>query len=52
VLDGQRRNTAGGEEGRRPRRRAGVPDEGLANTGNQGVQEHQGEVRGQFQYPI
>jgi hypothetical protein len=34
VLDGQRRNTAGGEEGRRARRRAGVPGEGPANTVN------------------
>jgi hypothetical protein len=50
VLDGQGRNTAGGEEGQQPRRRAGVPGEGLANTGNQGAQEHQGEVRVRFPY--
>jgi hypothetical protein len=52
VLDGQGRNTAGGEEGWRPRRRAGVPSEGPANTGNQGAQEHKGEVIGRFPYPI
>jgi hypothetical protein len=52
MLDGQRRNTAGGKEGPRPRRRAGVPGEGPVNTGNQGAQEHQGEVRGRFPYPI
>jgi hypothetical protein len=52
VLDGRRRNTAGGEEGQRPRRRAGVPGEGLANTGNQGAQKHRGEVRGRFPYLI
>jgi hypothetical protein len=51
VLDGQGQNTAGGEEGRRPRRRTGVPGEGPANTGNQGAQEHQGEVMGRFPYP-
>jgi hypothetical protein len=51
VLDGQGQNTAGGEEGPRPRRCAGVPGKGLANTGNQGMQEHQGEVMGRFPYP-
>jgi hypothetical protein len=51
VLDGQGRNTADGEEGRRPRWCAGVPSEGPANTGNQGAQEHQGEVMGRFPYP-
>jgi hypothetical protein len=52
VLDGRRRNTAGGEEGRRPRRRASVPGEGPANTGNQCAQEHQGEIRIRFPYLI
>jgi hypothetical protein len=52
VLDGRRRNTAGGKEGRRPRWRAGVPGEGPANTGNQSVQEHQGEIRIRFLYLI
>jgi hypothetical protein len=42
---------AGGEEGRRPRQRAGVPGEGPANTGKQGVQEQRGEVRVRFRYP-
>jgi hypothetical protein len=51
VLDEQGRNTAGGEEGRRPRRRAGVPGEGPANTGKQGAKEHRGEVRVRFPYP-
>jgi hypothetical protein len=50
VLDGQEWNTAGGEEGWRLRRRPGVPGEGPANTGNQGAQEHQGEVRVRFPY--
>jgi hypothetical protein len=48
VIDGQGRSTAGGKERRRPRRRAGVPGEGPVNTGNQGAQEHQGEVRVRF----
>jgi hypothetical protein len=39
-------NTAGGEEGRRPRWRAGVPGEGPANVGNHDVHKHRGEVRG------
>jgi hypothetical protein len=43
-------NTAGGEEGRWPRRRAGIPGEGPANTGNQGVHKHRGEVRERFPY--
>jgi hypothetical protein len=51
VLDEQGRNTAGGDEGRRPRRRAGVPGEGPTNTGKQGTQEHRGEVRVLFPYP-
>jgi hypothetical protein len=51
VLDEQGRNTAGGKEGRRPRWLAGVPDEGPANMGKQGAQEHQGEVRVRFPYP-
>jgi hypothetical protein len=50
VLDEQGWNTAGGEEGRRPRQRAGIPSEGLANTGKQGVQKHWGEVRVRFPY--
>jgi hypothetical protein len=50
VLDGQGRNAAGGEEGRRPRWCAGVPGEGPANTGNPGAQEHQGEVKVRFPY--
>jgi hypothetical protein len=48
VLHGQRRNTASGEEGRRPRRRAGVPGE----VPVQGAQEHQEEVMGRFPYSI
>jgi hypothetical protein len=36
---------AGSEEGRRPRRHAGVPGEGPANIGKQGAQEHRGVVR-------
>jgi hypothetical protein len=52
VLNGQRRNTAGGEEGRRQRWRAGIPGEGPVNTDNQGVQEHQEEVMGRFPYSI
>jgi hypothetical protein len=51
VLDEQGRNTAGGEEGRRPRWRASVPGEGPANTGKQGTQEHRGEVRVRLPYP-
>jgi hypothetical protein len=43
-------NTAGGEEGRRPRRHAGVPGEGPGNTGKQGAQKHQEEVRVRFPY--
>jgi hypothetical protein len=50
VLDEQGRNTAGGEEGWRPRQRAGVPGEGPANTGKQGAQKHRGEVRVRFSY--
>jgi hypothetical protein len=50
VLDEQGRNKAAGEEGRRPQRRAGVPDEGPANTGKQGTQKHWGEVRVRFSY--
>jgi hypothetical protein len=42
---------AGSEEGLWPRRRAGVPGEGPANTGKQGTQEHRGEVRLRFPYP-
>jgi hypothetical protein len=50
VLDEQGWNTAGGEEGRRPRRRAGVPGEGPVNTGKQGMQKHRGEVRVRYPY--
>jgi hypothetical protein len=52
VLDGQRQSTAGSEEGRRPRRRAGVPGKGPVNTGNQSTQKHRGEVRKRFPYLI
>jgi hypothetical protein len=52
VLDGQRQSMASGEEGRRPRRRAGVPGEGPVNTGNQSVQKHRGEVGKRFPYLI
>jgi hypothetical protein len=45
VLDEYGWNTAGGEEGRRPRWRASVPSEGPANTGKQDAQEHRGEAR-------
>jgi hypothetical protein len=51
VLDEQGQNTAGSEEGWRPRWCAGVPGEGPAKTGKQGAQEHRGEVRVRFPYP-
>jgi hypothetical protein len=41
---------AGGEEGRWPRQRAGVPGEGPANMGNKGAHKHREEVRGRFSY--
>jgi hypothetical protein len=52
VLDGQRRSMAGGEEWWQLRRRAGVPGEGPANTGNQSAKKHRGEVRKRFPYLI
>jgi hypothetical protein len=45
VLEGQQRSTAGDEQWRRPCRGIVVPDEGPANTGEQGASEHRGSAR-------